>query len=199
MKLLYGFLIFFILIHTSSYGQIADSFTDSRDGQTYKTIKIGQQVWMAENLAYELSFGCWAYSYDESYVETYGRLYNWEAAMLACPSGWHLPRDAEWKILENYLKQNDIPGGALKADTLWKNTNEAIKDSIGFDALPAGCRYISEYGGGFKDLGRKTFFWSASTYKSVYAWERSLHTEDEQLHFSVFEIKNGYSVRCVQD
>ena len=76
------------------------TFVDSRDGKTYKTTKIGTQWWMAENLAYNVGDGCWAYNNDESNVATYGRLYIWEAAQAACPSGWHLPSENEWKQLE---------------------------------------------------------------------------------------------------
>lgn len=84
----------------------SDSFTDSRDGRIYQTIEIGTQVWMAENLAFKADSGCWALDGDESNVEKFGYLYNWDVANIVCPDGWHLPSKAEWEILELYLATN---------------------------------------------------------------------------------------------
>ena len=84
------------------------TFTDLRDGKTYKTVKIGTQTWMAENLAYKAINGCWAYNNDENNISKYGLLYNNETAIIACPSGWHLPSEKELEILINYLGGADV-------------------------------------------------------------------------------------------
>lgn len=77
---------------------MALSFTDPRDGQVYKTVQIGNQIWMAENLNYEIE-GSWCYDNNPEYAQKYGRLYTWEAAMKAAPEGWHLPSMAEFETL----------------------------------------------------------------------------------------------------
>ena len=84
-------------------------FIDKRNSKIYKTIKIGGKIWLAENFAYEVNGGCWAYRENESYVATYGYLYDWETARSVCPSGWHLPTDEEWSsLLERYNGKDNI-------------------------------------------------------------------------------------------
>ncbi|MCF8360632.1 MAG: fibrobacter succinogenes major paralogous domain-containing protein [Prolixibacteraceae bacterium] len=130
------------------------TFTDSRDNKTYRTIRIGSQIWMAENLAYlpsvsppasESRTNPYYYVYDYSGTDvseakatanytTYGVLYNWPAATTACPSGWHLPTKAEWTILEDYLTDNgygyggsgdDIGKSLASTSALWDYSGDA--------------------------------------------------------------------------
>jgi len=85
------------------------SFIDKRNNKIYKTIKIGDKIWLAENFAYEVNGGCWAYRENENYVATYGYLYDWETAKSVCPSGWHLPTDEEWtSLIERYNGKDNI-------------------------------------------------------------------------------------------
>jgi uncharacterized protein (TIGR02145 family) len=121
------------------------TITDARDGKTYRTVKIGYQTWMAENLNYETQSGSWCYDNDTSYCNGYGRLYDWETAAEACPSGWHLSSDYEWDVLTDklsvlYLSQ--YIGYGLKAKDGWFFDGTRCcgngSDIYGFSALPGG-------------------------------------------------------------
>jgi uncharacterized protein (TIGR02145 family) len=111
------------------------TFTDTRDGHEYKTIQIGTQTWMAENLAYlptTTPITTWSntepcyYVYDYA---KYGVLYNWTAALTACPTGWHLPSDAEWTVLLNYLGGQNVAGGKMKSVMEWNRNNPKYVDT----------------------------------------------------------------------
>jgi uncharacterized protein (TIGR02145 family) len=101
-----------LFIASNSFTQEQGRFTDARDGKTYKTIKIGSQVWMAENLAFKADNGIW--SYENPSGSIFGYLYTWDAAIHSCPVGWHLPADADWTCLVKFLGTNTIAGGKLK-------------------------------------------------------------------------------------
>jgi uncharacterized protein (TIGR02145 family) len=96
-----------------SMAQVAGTFKDSRDGKTYKTVKIGTQTWMANNLAFKASSGCCAYDNNKSNAAIYGYLYSWETAKNVCPTGWHLPSMAEWTTLIDY-EGGETAGNKLK-------------------------------------------------------------------------------------
>lgn len=184
------------------------SLTDTRGGisKTYKTVKIGNQWWMAENLAYNVGDGCWAYDNDETNVATYGRLYNVEAAEKACPSGWHLPTDTEWMQLEIVIgmsksEAGDIDdrgtneGTKLKATSGWKNTGNGT-DDYGFSALPGGARYTT---GNFHSIGDLGTWWSANETSNSGAWSRTLYSIDTKVYRNFYYVNLGFSVRCVRD
>ncbi|MDD4501351.1 MAG: FISUMP domain-containing protein [Bacteroidales bacterium] len=227
---------------TSLYG----SFTDSRDDKVYKTVTIGDQVWMAENLAYLPSVAgrttgseteplyyvngyngtdvteAKAYYHETSATytyTTYGVLYNWQAAMNACPEGWHLPTDADWRQLATYLMNNGYKydgttGGsirqriskALASTTGWSSSgtmgapgntdySEYINKS-GFSALPGGYRgYLDDFGG----VGVTGYFWSSEEFETTNAWSRSLRYDNSDVTKGGGSKENGFSVRCVQD
>ncbi len=163
---------------------VSGTFTDSRDGKTYKTVKIGTQTWMAENLAYKASSGCSAYNNDQNNVATYGYLYTWEAAKTVCPAGWHLPTDAEWTTLTDYLYNfstlggEDVAGGKMKeaGTTHWASPNTGATNSSGFTALPAG----GSSDGTIGYLGADAHFWSATEYSAAGAWGRGLYAGNAQ-------------------
>jgi len=172
------------------------SFTDSRDGHIYKTIKIGNQTWMAENLAYKASDGCWTYDNNENNVAKYGYLYNWETAKKICPAGWHLPSDDEWNILINFLGGDDKAGGKLKSTNGWTSPNTRATNESGFTALPGGYRYPD---GTFYYVGNYGSWWSSTAYDASYAWYRGLYYGNATVGRSIYGKADGFSVRCVRD
>jgi uncharacterized protein (TIGR02145 family) len=182
-----------------------DIFTDIRDGKQYKCVKIGTQLWMAQNLAFKVNGGCWAYNNDESNVEKYGYLYDWEIAKKACPDGWHLPSDREWKQLEEHLGMSLLDtnktgwrgniGEELKSKNGWFSGGNG-SNSSGFNALPGGYRYSD---GSFNNVGKNAYFWSSSAKGSEHAWFRELfYFSVEVFRYSWYRT-NAYSVRCLQD
>lgn len=178
------------------------SFTDPRDGKVYKTVVIGNQEWMAENLTYAPSSGDYgAYDNDNANAAIYGYLYNWQTALNVCPVGWHLPSDEEWTELTDYLGENT--GGKLKATGtiqagtgLWHNPNTGATNETGFTALPGGGRRSN---GTFSHIGAGGHWWSATEYDTDIAWRRYvLYDWSNVLRSS--ELKDlGFSVRCVRD
>ena len=194
---------------------ITSTFTDHRNGQSYKMIRIGSQVWMAENLNWVPAneYGGWSGFYDDNAdnCTIYGRLYTWHSAMQGassssanpsnvqgvCPPGWHLPSDAEWTQLTNWLGTNGHSGSvgtALKAtsanSTPWDGT-----DNYGFSALPAGWGY----GGSFSDLGSSGGWWTATEYISTGARVRGLASGTHRFSHGSNSKALYLSVRCVRD
>ena len=175
-----------------------NTFTDPRDGKTYKTVKIGTQTWFAENLAYKAESGCWAYDNNQSNVITYGYLYNREASKKVCPIGWHLPSDVEWETLTNYLGGNFPAGGKLKeTGTIhWQSPNTGATNETGFSALPGGIRYKD---GSFSGIGHSGN-WLSSTENSneTHYLDYSLESTGGGSGFN-FGVPDGLSVRCLKD
>lgn len=176
-----------------------NSFTDPRDGQVYKTVKIGNQVWLAENFRYKCD-GSFAYEGDEANVEKYGRLYTWDAAMNCAPPGWHLPSREEWDDLQGYVEANANAevGTALKAKTDWEEYEDTPQgsDEFGFCALPASC---SNYHGSLDFLGKLVCFWTSSESDDDGAYHRDLCYDGNALD-EYWNNKFRYcSVRLLKD
>jgi uncharacterized protein (TIGR02145 family) len=167
-----------------------NTLTDSRDGQKYKTVKIGNQVWMAENLNYYTPTGSWYYNKDSiSYAKVYGRLYSWNTMMNGqgqsntipsgvqgiCPNGWHIPSDAEWRVLVNYLSTNGLNAIDLKerGNLYWKPGYNGT-NSTGFSALPSG--YM--IGSNSWDMGSMAYFHSTTKSALSSAWIIDYNMED---------------------
>lgn len=194
------------------------SFTDTRDGNVYKTVKIGNQIWMAENLRYLPSVvGPETYSFTTPYYyvydyngtdvnaakktanyTTYGVLYNWTAACSSCPSGWHLPTDAEWTELTDYLGGDSVAGGKLKETdtTHWKSPNTGATNETGFTALPGGSVINN---GTFLGIGFGCEWWSATENSANYAWSYDMYYSTSVLYRWYVFKRMGHSVRCVKD
>jgi uncharacterized protein (TIGR02145 family) len=188
-------------IAASQKGTMKDTeiMKDSRDGQTYKTVKIGKQVWMAENLNYETE-NSYCYDNDLANCQKYGRLYTWEAALNACPEGWRLPTNADFETLFANVRGIETAGKMLKSRTGWEDyegkSGNGI-DKYGFNVLPAGIRNND---GSFNYAGRSANFWSATEYKmygAAYLLDLSYPYEDAPL-LSNFKDR-ALSVRCLKD
>ena len=170
---------------------------DSRDKKIYKTVKIDKQTWMAENLAYKSKTGCWAYEYKESNVAIYGYLYDWETANKVCPSGWHLPTDAEWTTLTTYLGGEETAGNKIKSVSGWIAPASKANNSSGFTALPGGSLY--NFNGEFSNAGFFGYWWTATSADDKNAWDRYIINSDSSIDRISREKINGFSVRCVKD
>jgi uncharacterized protein (TIGR02145 family) len=138
------------------------SFTDTRDGRIYKTIKIGEQWLMSENLAYKPEQGnYWAYDDDTANVAKYGYLYDWETAKMVAPKGWHLPTESDWiKLRKSLGGKRDVfkyLGGTM--EIVYK---QMVVSGCGFNALLCGIRSNN---GKFMGLEDRTDFWSSSASK----------------------------------
>jgi len=177
--------------------QTKGTFTDARDGKTYNTVTIGKQIWMAENLAYKPATGYYApYNNDSSLVKIYGYLYDYETALKSCPAGWHLPSDAEWTLLTDFLGNQEMAGKKLVSATGWKGAVDTSANSSGFTALPGGFCYMN---GTFDRIGLKGFWWSSTESGNNTAWYRSIFSDDFKVNRYDDYKDYKLSVRCIKD
>jgi uncharacterized protein (TIGR02145 family) len=164
----------------------------AQNDTAFKTVRIGNQIWMAENLNVKTADSR-CYDNDESYCKKYGRLYTWDAARSACPAGWHLPTRGEWKELARYAGGDKIAGKKLKAKNGWRRNGNGT-DDFGFSALPGG---QLDAGDDFEDAGIDGEWWTATGFGSHYAYSRKMDDDDSRLEEDDDEKSNGLSVRCV--
>lgn len=198
------------------------------DGNVYETVTIGDQQWMAENLKtssysngdpilheidstnwLNLDSGafCWLDNNDGN--DFYGKLYNWYAVQDSrnlCPTGWHVPTNAEWNELTDYLGGNLIAGKKMKDSVLWngysswniycpEDTCQGTNES-GFTGSPWGCRWDD---GDFYNFGYAGHWWSSTEEAIGVAWSRVLWYSTPMVIDTFYYVNNGFSVRCVQD
>ena len=219
MKNKAGLLIVLISISLSAAAQETGTFKDIRDEQVYKTVKIGNQLWMAENMNY-YSKNLFYERNDsnmprsdyrtENYTEKYGLLYSFNVAQKVCPAGWHLPSDKEWKKLElyiglqkdnvnsdSYLRGYEVVGKLLSKSSLWESGygSEKITNATGFNVLPGGYGWFKhkpDAGGGLN------ISYYAEVGKEAYFWtstnfkphDYSNFTEAVTRIFRTKEIRN---------
>ncbi len=210
------FIIPIILVFTLVFGCKNDKAEmQDKDGNTYKTITIGNQVWMAENLNYATESGSWHYNDNPENGELYGRLYTWETACEVCPDGWHLPTAEEWEQLidfvENNIENNDSThknlqvAKALAATNGWNSTGDinsvaaelSSNNKTGFTALPGGYRY---YDGKYYNRGQVGIWWTSSKFplsKEVY--RSAYYISNRSVGNDFVSGWYGASVRCVKD
>jgi uncharacterized protein (TIGR02145 family) len=198
------------------------SIVSDVDGNAYKTVQIGTQVWMAENLKTPKyndgttipnitdntqwennTTGAWAYyNNDAANNAKYGKLYNWYAVSKTtngnkniCPTGWHVPSDAEWTILTGYLGGETVAGKMKEVGTTsWISPNTNATNSSLFTGLPGGYRGFSGY---YSSVGHDGYWWSSTENKTSSAWIRFLDYYDAYRNDGSKE--DGFSVRCLRD
>jgi uncharacterized protein (TIGR02145 family) len=199
---------------------IVGSISDS-DGNIYYPVTIGSQVWMDENLKTTkyndgtsipniinatdwntLTTGAYCdYNNTPSYSNIYGRLYNYYAVVDSrklCPTGWHVPTDAEYGTLAVYLGGGSVAGGKLKemGITHWNSPNTEATNETGFSALPGGFRH---YSGTYGGIGSYGFWWTGSEDTAYSAWVCAMFYNNGILGHSSLGKTNGYAVRCLKD
>lgn len=195
------------------------------EGNRYETQSIGNQVWMKENLRTlryrngdpiptglsdsvwaSITYGACSLQGSSGNDTAFGLLYNWYAASDSrglCPQGFHVPADAEWTILENFLGGRNAAGGKLKAtgtveagDGFWLSPNTGASNSSGFSGLPAGYRNGS---GRLLSQGQFAYWWAADSADDLHAWYRSLAFLNSNSNRNINDKRNGQSVRCIRD
>ena len=191
------------------------------DSNTYKTVQIGTQCWMQSNLKVSkyrngvaistgLNDATWSSTTSGAYAiydnnnandAIYGKLYNWyavEDTLGLCPTGWHVPNDAEWTTLTTYLGGESVAGGKMKSvgTTYWNSPNTGATNESGFSVLPGGFRNSD---GSFSSIRFNAVFWSATENDNPNAWNRFLYFNTGNVFRSNYLKSVGASVRCLRD
>lgn len=192
-----------------------NDFFDPRDGNIYKTVKIGDQCWMAQNLNFKTEEGSWDYDDNPENGEKYGKLYEQEAALMVSPEGWHLPSDKEWKILEgnvdtqfevgseewdNHSYRGFDAGDNLKSESGWDENGNG-KNKFGFNALPGGYKIIhsdpsSDF---YENLNFSAPFWTSTSAGSKLLWGRELFAPKQSIHRIFSGDYWAMGIRCIKD
>lgn len=224
----FSFFIFLLHLTASAqfnrklkYGKVKDI-----DGNKYKTIKIGTQTWMAENLRttkyrngtaitniiYDTiwckdTIGAWCYYFNnEKTNKKLGKLYNWFAVINSnqiCPTGWHVPSDEEWTILINYLDplangNENIAGGKMMSTSVMPFSNQSVlnNNQSGFSGLMGGFRESAGY---FSNANKRGYWWSSTDMHTCCACGRVMDHNFSVIEKACFSKREGWSVRCVKD
>ena len=203
--------------------EINETVTDI-DDNVYRTVKIGNQIWMAENLKVthyrngdpipnvtdndewaNLSSGGYCnYENDAAYGRKYGKLYNWYAVddyRGLAPAGWHVATDEEWTTLTNYLGGEAVAGGKLKSKTGWKQPNEGATNESGFGALSGGDRYRlrdESESCVFQNINNGAAWWTATEFNNG-PWYRGLSNDNCSINRYWPDGSNGFAIRCIKD
>jgi uncharacterized protein (TIGR02145 family) len=184
-------------VYTPSIAQQSGNFKDPRGEKVYKTVKIGNKVWFAENLAFVPDYGnYWAYDNNNANIAKYGYLYDWETAIKVCPDGWHLPSDEEWDVLSESLGGIGVAGRKMKSTSGWADNGNG-NNSSGFNAKPSGTKLYDGFG---YNLGNTVYWWSSTEYDMRRASGRYINDYDGILYKNnEFDKDFGFSVRCIKD
>ena len=191
-------------------------FTDSRDGNAYNWVKIGDQTWMTDNLKFKVDSGCWAYNSDESLVDKYGYLYNWEVAndTNTLPDGWHIPTRGEWELLLDTLSKMELSVDTSFTDALAKSMtsadswlsslnygcpgsidNNELRNRTHFSALASGVMYADTTFGGEGYFGN---WWTADGRVGKAYFYRIANGRTNVMKMKESQFM-GLSIRCIKD
>jgi len=220
------FLTFFCLYFNINVAVVQT--TDAQDdmtirdlaGNLYKTVKIGNQTWMAENLkttkyndgtsiplvtekskwiVLSTPAYCW-YNNDTTYKNIYGALYNRYAvnSNKLCPTGWHVSTDAEWTEMVDFLGGKEVAAAKLKESgiTHWSGPDSGATNESGFSAIPGGTRYVNGIYFTHKEIG---YWWTYTVSDDLNGWYRSMYYSNSIVDRNYHDSTNGFSVRCVKD
>ena len=200
--LVIAFAVFiFLLLYLEGYRinkKVRGSFLTDVEGREYKTVRIGGQIWMAENMkTSKATDGLNVKSYfpdnDKNNFEKYGRLYTWNVARSLCPQGWRLPTDNDWEILRNYLGSH---AGAKLKDTLsWISPGFNTSNETHFSARPAG---YANFNSSETYFGTRTVFWSSTAKDTSHIWCRLMINNVDSLVRLTENPHKAVSVRCVK-
>lgn len=192
------------------------------DGNSYGYVVIGSQTWFSSNLKTtkyangdpipnvtnnsqwsNLTSGAWAhYSNNSQYDNQFGKLYNWYAvndSRNVCPTGWHVPSDSDWTVLETHLGGQPVAGGKLKSTQVpldWSTPNTGATNSEGFNAQGGGYRLVD---GSFDYIKSHGYWWSSTSYSTTDAWRRSFMYNSSGSIRNALDKNMGFSIRCVKD
>ncbi len=177
---------------------ISGIFTDDRDQKTYEWVEIGNQTWMAENLAFKTDTGSWVFYNDITKDSVF--FYNWATAKEVCPDGWHLPSDKEWAELKEFIAEDgyfEKVGMALKSKTGWNEDGNGI-DAYDFSAVPDG--YVYNYNNSYNLKGGRAVWWSADISFDDFGWFIYASSNSSVLErYYLGKRAYGYSVRCIKN
>lgn len=181
-----------LIIFTGLSGQA--KFTDTRDGNVYRTITIAGVTWMAENLKYKAKNGAFYFDNDSNNIPGYGLLYEWKTALNSCPTGWHLPSGTEFQILINHFDQKETWG-------------KITSDPSSFEIQLGG---MQDYEGTFSEMDESGYYWTSTEYDKTNAEYFSylliydkpvidISRKEDMGDIPGSEKSNKYSVRCLKD
>jgi len=172
-------------IKTTRVKDLSNQLFDRRDNKYYKTVKIGNQIWMAENLAFDAGQNCWAYDNDRVNVAKYGYLYNWETAKIVCPPGWMLPSKTDFEKLIDNAGGNEV--------IAYKNLIPGGKSNF---SIQFGGWYST---GSFGSIDKNASLWSSTVFGNDRAWYLYLYTGNAYAIIGDNPNHGGLSVRCIKD
>jgi uncharacterized protein (TIGR02145 family) len=199
-----GLIDFLAILKQKSLAPV-DSMIDARDGKIYKTVKIGNQTWMAQNLNYTPKSGnSFCYNNDSLNCKTSGRLYDWPSAITSCPIGWHLSSEQEWMILEKFLGETDstvqLSGWRGNAGSLLKDASIGGLGNTGLNLIANGTRRND---GTFTQFGQHGQYWTSTEYDTNYAWFRNVFSGYAGIYkmsnTDGYGKDNAFSVRCIKN